>query len=60
MIRASDSKAALSYLCEEFYDRPSHKLKIIGITGTNGKTSTVNFYTQICKYAGFNSCSLGS
>lgn len=60
MIRASDSKAALSYLCEEFYDRPSHKLKIIGITGTNGKTSTSFMLHSILKEASFNPKIMGT
>lgn len=35
------SRKALAALSHSFYDNPSHKLNLIGVTGTNGKTSTV-------------------
>lgn len=60
LIRALDSKASLSYLCEEFFDRPSLKLKVIGITGTNGKTSTSFMLHSILKEAGFNPKIMGT
>ncbi|MCL2512800.1 MAG: UDP-N-acetylmuramoyl-L-alanyl-D-glutamate--2,6-diaminopimelate ligase [Oscillospiraceae bacterium] len=34
-----NSREAFSYMCGAFFGRPDKKLKIIGITGTNGKTS---------------------
>lgn len=36
----SDSRKALSHLVSRFYGEPSRKLKLIGVTGTNGKTTT--------------------
>lgn len=60
MIKALDSKAALSHLCEEFYDRPSKKLNVIGITGTNGKTSTSFMLHSILKAAGLKSKIMGT
>ena len=39
-IIVSDARAALSALAAMFYEQPSRALKIIGITGTNGKTTT--------------------
>jgi UDP-N-acetylmuramoyl-L-alanyl-D-glutamate--2,6-diaminopimelate ligase len=39
-ILVSDSRKALSQLSYSFYGKPSHKLKLIGITGTKGKTTT--------------------
>jgi UDP-N-acetylmuramoyl-L-alanyl-D-glutamate--2,6-diaminopimelate ligase len=39
-IRVRDSKAALAVILSRFYDRPDQKIKLIGVTGTNGKTTT--------------------
>ncbi|MCJ7507556.1 MAG: UDP-N-acetylmuramoyl-L-alanyl-D-glutamate--2,6-diaminopimelate ligase [candidate division Zixibacteria bacterium] len=38
-ILVKDSRMALAFLSDKFYDSPSSKLKVIGITGTNGKTT---------------------
>jgi len=39
-IRVSDSRKALSVLASAWYGHPSRKLKVIGVTGTDGKTTT--------------------
>jgi len=39
-IRVDDSRKALAYISNNFYERPSEKLTVIGVTGTNGKTTT--------------------
>ncbi|MFH1593850.1 MAG: UDP-N-acetylmuramoyl-L-alanyl-D-glutamate--2,6-diaminopimelate ligase [Candidatus Omnitrophota bacterium] len=44
-ILVSNSKKALSIVTKNFYNSPSERLKVVGITGTNGKT-TVAFLTQ--------------
>ena len=36
------SSEALGVMASNYYDTPSHKLKLIGVTGTNGKTTTVS------------------
>lgn len=38
-ILVQDSRNALAYISATFFDHPANKLKVIGITGTNGKTS---------------------
>lgn len=38
--RVKDSRKALAILSSTYYDHPSEKMKVIGITATNGKTST--------------------
>jgi UDP-N-acetylmuramoyl-L-alanyl-D-glutamate--2,6-diaminopimelate ligase len=43
-----------------FYGFPSKSLKVIGITGTNGKTTTINLTTKIFEEAGFKVASLSS
>jgi len=47
----ADSSEAIGQIASNFYDRPSRDLKLVGITGTNGKTTTVtllfNLFTQL-------------
>jgi len=38
-IKVPDSNYALGVLCDNFFDHPSSKLKLVGVTGTNGKTT---------------------
>ena len=40
-VKVSNSALALSQIAGNYYDNPSEKLKLVGITGTNGKTTTV-------------------
>lgn len=44
-IEVEDTRQAISTLSAEFYGRPSQKLKCVGITGTNGKT-TVSYFIE--------------
>lgn len=41
LVRVASSRLAVALMAANFYGRPSSKLKLIGITGTNGKTTTV-------------------
>lgn len=36
----SDARLALALLADQFYNHPSRRMKVIGVTGTNGKTTT--------------------
>jgi UDP-N-acetylmuramoyl-L-alanyl-D-glutamate--2,6-diaminopimelate ligase len=38
-IRVADSQEILGLICSAFFDNPSDKLKLVGVTGTNGKTT---------------------
>ncbi len=49
-----NSRQALALICSAFYGNPSRYLNLIGITGTNGKTTTAFLLETILKEAGFN------
>ena len=38
-VQVEDANLALAIMAANFYDNPSHKIPLIGITGTNGKTT---------------------
>ncbi|MDT8719482.1 UDP-N-acetylmuramoyl-L-alanyl-D-glutamate--2,6-diaminopimelate ligase [Clostridium sp. 19966] len=51
VIRVKNSRIAMAIASNNFYDYPSHKFNLIGITGTNGKTSTSYFISDILNYS---------
>jgi UDP-N-acetylmuramoyl-L-alanyl-D-glutamate--2,6-diaminopimelate ligase len=48
-----DSHAALGMMAANFFDNPSHDLKLIGITGTNGKTTTTTLLYKLFRGLGY-------
>jgi UDP-N-acetylmuramoyl-L-alanyl-D-glutamate--2,6-diaminopimelate ligase len=57
MILVPDARYALAYLSNRFYGEPSKKLKVVGVTGTNGKTTVSFLVRSIFESAGI-SCGL--
>ncbi|HBA92766.1 MAG TPA: UDP-N-acetylmuramoyl-L-alanyl-D-glutamate--2,6-diaminopimelate ligase, partial [Anaerolineaceae bacterium] len=51
-IQVEDTRQALAYLSAAFYDFPARKLTVIGVTGTDGKTTTSNLLYTILNHAG--------
>lgn len=54
MIQVESSRHALAVMAANFYDNPSHKLTLVGITGTNGKTTTVTLLHRMFTALGYN------
>ncbi|MBL7919522.1 MAG: UDP-N-acetylmuramoyl-L-alanyl-D-glutamate--2,6-diaminopimelate ligase [Bacteroidia bacterium] len=53
-IKVKDSSFALGITACNFFDNPSEKLKLVGITGTNGKTTTVTLLFNLFKSLGYS------
>ena len=51
-VQVADARLALALLADEFYGRPSRALRVVGITGTNGKTTTAYLLRSIFEAAG--------
>ncbi|MBN1573796.1 MAG: UDP-N-acetylmuramoyl-L-alanyl-D-glutamate--2,6-diaminopimelate ligase [Deltaproteobacteria bacterium] len=50
-VRVPDTRAAMGYFADRFYDHPSMDLKLIGVTGTNGKTTVCYIVEEIIRAA---------
>ena len=52
-IKVADSQVALAIMAANFYENPSSKLSLVGVTGTNGKTTIASLLYQLFKKAGY-------
>ncbi|MDA9092429.1 UDP-N-acetylmuramoyl-L-alanyl-D-glutamate--2,6-diaminopimelate ligase [Polaribacter sp.] len=52
-VQVEDANNALAIMASNFYDNPSRKIPLIGITGTNGKTTIASLLYQLFKKAGY-------
>ncbi|HKJ26769.1 MAG TPA: UDP-N-acetylmuramoyl-L-alanyl-D-glutamate--2,6-diaminopimelate ligase, partial [Anaerolineales bacterium] len=51
-VQVEDSRGALAHISAVFYGHPASELTMIGVTGSDGKTTTVNYIYEILKTAG--------
>jgi UDP-N-acetylmuramoyl-L-alanyl-D-glutamate--2,6-diaminopimelate ligase len=52
-IQVKNTNEALAFLANNFYENPSSQLRLVGITGTNGKTTVASLLYQLFKKAGY-------
>jgi UDP-N-acetylmuramoyl-L-alanyl-D-glutamate--2,6-diaminopimelate ligase len=52
VVRVSDSRKGLALTASRFYDHPSRRLTLVGVTGTNGKTTTTYLIESLLQRAG--------
>lgn len=59
-IKVEDARKALSYMSNLYYDMPSKFIKLVGITGTNGKTSVSYYISYIMNQVGYKTGIIGT
>jgi UDP-N-acetylmuramoyl-L-alanyl-D-glutamate--2,6-diaminopimelate ligase len=52
-VEVKNASRALAFMASNFYEIPSENLKLVGVTGTNGKTTVATLLYQLFKKAGF-------
>lgn len=52
-IKVNDTNKAMAFMAANYFENPSQKLKLIGITGTNGKTTIASLLFQLFQKAGY-------
>ena len=60
VIKVKNTRQALAVIASNFYDNPKDKLNIIGITGTNGKTTSAFIIKSILEKAGYKTGLMGT
>ncbi|MEX0966787.1 MAG: UDP-N-acetylmuramoyl-L-alanyl-D-glutamate--2,6-diaminopimelate ligase [Bacteroidia bacterium] len=55
IIQVTDSREALAMAAAEFYEHPSRQLELVGVTGTNGKTTVCTLLYQLFTWLGYPS-----
>lgn len=51
-VKVANSAVALGFLASEWWDNPSRKLRLVGVTGTNGKTTTATLIYEMARLMG--------
>lgn len=59
-IRVADTQVAVAFIARAFFDNPSSKLKLVGVTGTNGKTTTATLLYKLFQKLGYKSGLIGT
>mgnify|MGYP000359655943 FL=1 len=52
-IQVESASQALAFMASNYYENPSENLKLVGVTGTNGKTTVATLLYQLFKKAGY-------
>lgn len=52
-IKVKDTNEALAFLAANYYENPSENIRLVGVTGTNGKTTIASLLYQLFKKAGY-------
>lgn len=60
VIQVPDTKKALAKLSVAFYGDPTKKLKVVGVTGTNGKTTTTHMIAEVMEQLGHQTGIIGT
>ena len=59
-VRVPDTRAALAFVAAAFYDDPSRHLRMFGVTGTNGKTTTARLLSSILQAYKWKTTTIGT
>ena len=60
LVEVKDTRLAIARLSSEFYGNPSEQLKVVGVTGTNGKTTVTYILEAILQEVGFKTAVIGT
>ena len=60
VVTVNDTRTSLAYISAEFFSHPERKLKLIGITGTKGKTTVTKLTRDILTEGGINTATIGT
>ncbi|MCS6965334.1 MAG: UDP-N-acetylmuramoyl-L-alanyl-D-glutamate--2,6-diaminopimelate ligase [Candidatus Kapabacteria bacterium] len=60
IVRVPDTRVALAHIAHRFYGEPGTELRLVGVTGTNGKTTTTFFVRSVLEHAGIPTGILGT
>jgi len=60
LLQVADARLALAELAADFYGHPSERLRVVGITGTNGKTTTAHLVASVFDAAGMKCGVIGT
>lgn len=60
VVKVTNGRKALAAMATHYYNQPSSQFKLIGVTGTNGKTSTVFLINNVLEYLGLKTGLIGT